>query len=54
MKRTPAISIWIISFTAMILFCETLNSIFWLSFITFAIMSVYIEKHSKRIENEEE
>lgn len=54
MKRTPTISIWIISFIVMIIFCETLNFVFWLSFIVFAIISVYIEKHSERLEREEE
>lgn len=54
MKRTPAITVWIISFIVMIIFSESLNIIFFLSFTVFAIMSIYIEKHSERLENEEE
>lgn len=54
MKRTPALTIWIISFILVIIFAESLNTVFWMSFTVFAIMSLYIEKHSKRLENEEE
>ena len=54
MKRTPALVIWIISFVVMILFIESLNAVFWMSFTVFAIMSIYIEKNSKRLEREEE
>lgn len=54
MKRTPTLAIWAISFIIVIMFAESLNVIFWLSFAVFAIMSIYIEKHSKRLEREEE
>lgn len=54
MKRTPTLTIWIMSFITMVIFAESLNTIFWMSFTVFAIMSLYIEKHSKRLENEEE
>lgn len=54
MKRTPAITIWALSFIMVIIFGESLNAIFWMSFTVFAIMSIYIEKHSKRLENEKE
>lgn len=54
MKRTPTLTIWIISFIVMAIFAESLNAIFWMSFTVFAIMSIYIEKHSGRLENEEE
>lgn len=54
MKRTPALTIWTISFLTMVIFAESLNTAFWMSFTVFAIMSIYIEKHSKRLENEEE
>lgn len=53
MKRAPTLTIWIISFVAMVLFAESLNIVFWLSFAVFAIMSLYIEKHSKRLEKED-
>lgn len=52
MKRTPTLAIWIISFIVMVIFVESLSVVFWLSFSVFAIMSMYIEKHSKRFENE--
>lgn len=54
MKRTPTLTIWAISLIIMIMFAESLNTAFWMSFTVFAIMSIYIEKHSKRLENEEE
>ena len=53
MKRTPTLTIWIISFIVMVIFAESFNVIFWLSFTVFVIMSLYIEKHSKRLENED-
>lgn len=53
MKRTPTLTIWIISFIVMVIFAESLSVVFWLSFSVFAIMSMYIEKHSKRFENED-
>lgn len=52
MKRTPTLTIWMISFIMVLMFAESLNVIFWLSFTVFAIMSIYIEKHSKRLEKE--
>lgn len=54
MKRTPTLTIWMASFILMVIFAESLNAIFWMSFTAFAAMSIYIEKHSKRLENEEE
>lgn len=54
MKRTPILTIWSISLTLVILFANTLNAIFWLSFVAFCITSIYIEKHSKRLEKEED
>lgn len=52
MKRTPTLTIWMISFIMVLIFAESPNVIFWLSFTVFAIMSIYIEKHSKRLEKE--
>lgn len=54
MKRTPTLTIWMASFIVMVIFAESLNAIFWMSFTVFAAMSIYIEKYSKRLENEEE
>ena len=52
MKRTPILTIWVLSFAMMILFANIMNIVFWLSFVAFASTSVYIEKHSKRIEKD--
>lgn len=54
MRRTPTLTIWILSFVVMVVFCETMNCVFWMSFTSFAIMSIYIEKHSKRLIREED
>lgn len=54
MKRTPTLTIWILSFIVMVIFCETMNFVFWMSFTSFAIMSIYIEKHSERLMREED
>lgn len=54
MKRTQTLTLWIFSFIVMVIFCETLNCAFWMSFTSFAIMSIYIEKHSERLIREED
>lgn len=54
MKRTPTLTIWAISFIIMVIFAESLNAVFWVSFAVFAMMSLYIEKHSDRLERERE
>lgn len=53
MKRTPALTIWILSFMTTVIFAENLNAIFWMSFTVFAVMSIYIEKHSDRLKKED-
>ena len=53
MKKTPLLTLWILSFAATVLFANAMNIIFWLSLIVFCICSVYIEKNSKRLEKEE-
>lgn len=53
MKKTPLLTLWILSFTLTVLLVESLNVIFWLSLIVFIRCSVYIEKNSKRLEKEE-
>lgn len=54
MKRTPVLSIWSISFIITVVFAESLNVVFWMSFAVFAMMSIYIEKNKNRLENESE
>ena len=54
MKRIPVFIIWIVSFILLILFAESMNTIFWASFAVFAIISIYIEKNSKILEREED
>ena len=46
MKKEPITVIWVVSFIIAALFVESLNIIFALSFIVFAICSIYIAKHS--------
>lgn len=53
MKRTPLLTIWAISLAMTILFANKFNVVFWLSFVAFALCSIYIEKNSKRLEREE-
>lgn len=52
MKRTPLLAIWTISFAMVILFANRLNIVFWLSFTVFALCSIYMEKHQKRLKRE--
>ena len=52
MKRTPLFSIWVISFALTILLANEMNIVFWLSFAVFALCSIYMEKHQKRLKRE--
>ncbi len=54
MKRTPILTIWSLSLAGTLLFANAMNCIFWMSFACFALCSIYIEKHSERLEREEE
>ena len=49
MKRTPLLAIWAMSFTLTILLANEMNIVFWLSFTVFALCSIYMEKHQKRL-----
>lgn len=49
MKRTPLLAIWAISFALTILLANEMNIVFWLSFTVFALCSIYMEKHQKRL-----
>ncbi len=53
MKQSSIISTWVLSFITMVVFAESPNVIFYLSFIVFALMSLCIKKHDKEFENEE-
>lgn len=52
MKRTPLLAIWAISFALTILLANEMNIVFWLSFTVFALCSIYMEKHQKRLKRE--
>lgn len=52
MKRTPLLAIWAISFTLTVLLANEMNIVFWLSFAVFALCSIYMEKHQKRLKRE--
>lgn len=52
MRRTPLLAIWAISFALTILLANEMNIVFWLSFTVFALCSIYMEKHSKRLKRE--
>lgn len=53
MKQSSIISTWVLSFITMVVFAESPNVIFYLSFIIFTLMSLCIKKHDKEFENEE-
>ena len=54
MKRTPILTIWALSLIMVILLANPDNVWFWISFFIFSCSSIYIEKHSKRLEHEDE
>lgn len=54
MKRTPLLTIWALSFFVMILLANPDKILFWIAFCVFSLSSAYIEKHSKRLEQENE
>lgn len=54
MKRTPLLTIWVLSFFAMVLLADPDKVLFWIAFVVFAWSSVYIEKHKKGLEKEDE
>lgn len=51
MKQSSIISTWVLSFITMVVFAESPNVIFYLSFIVFTLMSLCIKKHDKEFEN---
>ena len=54
MKRTPLLTIWVLSFIVVVLSANPDNIWFWIAFIVFYWASVYLEKHGKRLEEEDE
>ena len=52
MKLTPLLAIWAISFALTILLANEMNIVFWLSFAVFALCSIYMQKHQKRLKRE--
>ena len=49
MKTITIIAIWAISFAITALFANSLNIVFWLSFVAFCICSLHISKNKKRM-----
>ena len=49
MKTITIVAIWAISFAITALFANSLNIVFWLSFIVFCICSLYMAKNKKRM-----
>lgn len=54
MKRTPLLTIWVLSFMVVALIANPDNCVFWIAVIVFSWASIYLEKHSERLENEDE
>ncbi len=55
MKKDIVLTLWVLSFIAMVILVEnSYNISFWISFVIFGYLSVYIEKHNKRFEREDE
>lgn len=52
MKATPLFAIWALSLIVMILFANSMNAIFWISFAVFGSCCVYIAKNEKRLTKE--
>lgn len=53
MKRTPILTIWVLSFVMMVLIANPDNIGFRVTLVVFSLASIYIEKHSERLEREE-
>ena len=49
MKTITIIVIWAISFAFSALFANSLNIVFWLSFVSFCICSLYMAKNKERM-----
>lgn len=54
MKRTPLLTIWVLSFVVMILLANPEKVLFWIAFVIFSWSSLYIEKYKKRLKEEDE
>ena len=54
MKKEFVLTLWVLSFIAMVVLADPYKISFWISFGLFGYFSVYIEKHNKRFEHEDE
>ncbi|EDM20883.1 hypothetical protein BACCAC_02346 [Bacteroides caccae ATCC 43185] len=55
MKKDAVLTLWVLSFIAIVVLAENpYNISFWISLGIFGYLSVYIEKHNKRFEHEDE
>lgn len=54
MKKEIVLALWVLSFIAMVVLADPYKISFWISFVIFGYLSVYIEKHNKRFEHEDE
>jgi hypothetical protein len=52
MRAIVVIVLWVVSFIGMAITFETLNVWFWLCFALYAFVSLYLEKHGKRLMRE--
>ncbi|MBS5413037.1 hypothetical protein [Bacteroides thetaiotaomicron] len=53
MKKEIVLTLWVLSFIAMVVLADPYKISFWISFGLFGYFSVYIEKHNKRFEHED-
>lgn len=53
MKKDVVLTLWVLSFVMMVLIANPDNIGFWVTLVVFSLASIYIEKHSERLEREE-
>ena len=54
MKKEIVLTLWVLSFIVMAVLADPYKISFLISFGVFGYLSVYIEKHNKRFEHEDE
>lgn len=52
MSKEIILTIWVLSFALCALAANEMGVVFWLSFVTFVLCSLYIERNKKRLEKE--
>lgn len=52
MSKEVILTIWVLSFALCALAANDMGVVFWLSFVTFGVSSVYIERNQKWLEKE--